>query len=158
MVRIIFQKIFHVFGHNFFLRGQILMKLVQNEDKTYSLRHAKREVWENSVAGERPLNRFSKFCARSSFVRSLDVFQWKIDFAIAKASGDGMLYMNSCRSHGSTKPTRRRYPESWKIQFDRWITGQILMNAAKCSIDLRLRMRTGVLIRVQRNSACMKRI
>ena len=65
---------------------RILTSVVQNGDDTYSLRHAKREVWENSVARERLRPRFSKFCARSSFVRSLDVFRDVCDFAIEKAS------------------------------------------------------------------------
>ena len=62
------------------------MKLVQNEDKTCSLQHAQREVWENSIARERLGYRFLKFCARSSFVRWIDVFRHVCDFAIEQAS------------------------------------------------------------------------
>ena len=73
-----------------------LLRLIQNGDEVCSLRSSKREVWENSVARERPLCRFWGSCARSSFVRWIDVFRGEMIFAIVKASDGQNLSKRSC--------------------------------------------------------------
>ena len=72
-------RIFRIFGdkhvHNFLSCLQILLRVVSNGDTICIFMHAKREVWENSVARDWLGPRFLFFCAGSRKLLSLEYFR-----------------------------------------------------------------------------------